>query len=159
MEKPTYTLDWLLNRVNRKEKVKFYFFWGHTPNKDGSVGKSCFSQWWHASFAVDGVRYATAEHWMMAKKAELFGDGEMIPKILQTSTPKEAKQLGKKMKGFDQQCWEANGFALVAEGNYHKFAQHPELKAFLLDTGSHALEIISRTLLEKDLDVYVYDFE
>jgi len=51
-------------------------FWGHRPPRGGGVGKSCLSQWYPAPFTVDGVRYATAEHFMMAGKARLFGDGE-----------------------------------------------------------------------------------
>ncbi|WP_394420645.1 hypothetical protein [Tenacibaculum mesophilum] len=42
-------------RYNNNENLKFLFFWGHQPNKDGSIGKSCFSQWWEASFEIDGV--------------------------------------------------------------------------------------------------------
>lgn len=73
MKNNTYNLQWLLNKVEKKENVKYLFFWGHAASKDGSLSKSCFSQWWASAFIVDGVSYATAEHWMMAKKAELFG--------------------------------------------------------------------------------------
>jgi predicted NAD-dependent protein-ADP-ribosyltransferase YbiA (DUF1768 family) len=44
----------------------FLFFWGHQPRPDGTIGPSCLSQWWPASFSVDGIAYPTAEHWMMA---------------------------------------------------------------------------------------------
>ncbi|WP_420323431.1 NADAR family protein [Kribbella pittospori] len=52
------------------QRVKFLFFWGQ---RDGSVGAGCLSQWWPARFGVDGVSYASAEHYMMAEKARLFG--------------------------------------------------------------------------------------
>ena len=62
---------------------KWCFFWGHTPAKDGSVSKSCFSQWWEGHpFECDGVTYRTAEHFMMAGKARLFMDDETLAKIL-----------------------------------------------------------------------------
>jgi len=48
----------------------FLFFWGHQPRPDGTIGPSCLSQWWRASFSVDGIAYPTAEHWMMAAKAK-----------------------------------------------------------------------------------------
>jgi predicted NAD-dependent protein-ADP-ribosyltransferase YbiA (DUF1768 family) len=51
-------------------------FWGHRPPRTGGVGQGCLSQWYPAPFTVDGVRYATAEHYMMAGKARLFGDAE-----------------------------------------------------------------------------------
>lgn len=37
----TYNVQWLLNKVGRKENVKYLLFWGHTPSKDGTVTKSC----------------------------------------------------------------------------------------------------------------------
>ena len=61
---------------------KFLFFWGHQPSKDGTVTKTCFSQWWLSSFEVNNITYKTAEHWMMAKKAELFNDQEILEKII-----------------------------------------------------------------------------
>ena len=31
---------------NKGERIKFLFFWGHQKAKDGSISKTCFSQWW-----------------------------------------------------------------------------------------------------------------
>lgn len=70
---------------------KFLFFWGHQPSKDGTITKTCFSQWWKSSFIVNEIEYKTAEHWMMVKKAELFGDKEMAQNILDSKSPAEAK--------------------------------------------------------------------
>jgi len=134
MKYNTYTLQWLLNKVEKKERVKYLFFWGHTPSKDGTVTKSCLSQWWHGALTVNGVKYATAEHWMMAKKAELFNDMEMLEKILVAKSPAEAKKLGRKVRNFDPKIWDENCFNIVCEGNYYKFSQHVELKTFLLGT-------------------------
>jgi ribA/ribD-fused uncharacterized protein len=53
------------------------------------------SQWWPAQFTVAGRRYPTAEHWMMAEKARLFGDDEAAAQILQAGSPKQAKQFGR----------------------------------------------------------------
>ncbi|HSA49975.1 MAG TPA: NADAR family protein, partial [Yinghuangia sp.] len=50
-------------------RLKFLHFWGHKPQADGSIGAGCLSQWWPSPFTMDGVTYATAEHWMMAGKA------------------------------------------------------------------------------------------
>ena len=113
---------------------KFLFFWGHQPNKDGSISKTCFSQWWLSSFEVDKVTYKTAEHWMMAKKAELFKDDKILEKILQAKSPAEAKKFGREVKNYNETLWLAARFDIVKEGNYHKFSQHTELKNFLLNT-------------------------
>ena len=62
-------MEELIEQVSRDRRIKYLHFWGHAPRRDGSVGASCLSQWWPSPFVVDGVRYATAEHWMMAHKA------------------------------------------------------------------------------------------
>lgn len=139
MKYNTYNLQGLLNKVEKKENVKYLFFWGHAPSKDGSVTKSCFSQWWQSAFTVDGVKYVTAEHWMMAKKATLFGDEEMQGKILSAKSPLEAKQLGRKVRNFDPIVWGGKCSDIVCEGNYHKFSQHEDLKEFLLNTKDRVL--------------------
>ena len=58
-------------RTESGERFEYLFFWGH--RSEGRVTSTCLSQWYPAGFVVDGVRYATAEHWMMAGKARLFG--------------------------------------------------------------------------------------
>src|ERR1700712_4217711 len=96
-----YNNKWLIEKYQAKEKLKFLFFWGHQPSKDGNVTQSCFSQWWLGAFEVEGKIYKTAEHWMMAEKAKLFGDEAIIEKILAAKTPAEAKKLGRLIKGFE----------------------------------------------------------
>lgn len=134
-----YNNDWLIKKSQEGENVQFLFFWGHRPSKDGSITKSCFSQWWPSTFHVEGHVYLTAEHWMMASKAKLFGDDEIISEILEAPTPAEAKKLGRKVKDFDADLWEQHKFQIVVEGNFHKFTQHPALKIFLLKTDEKVL--------------------
>lgn len=118
---------------------KFLFFWGHQPNKDGSISKTCFSQWWLSSFEVDNVIYKTAEHWMMAKKAELFNDNEVLAKIIKANSPAEAKKLGREVKNYDDKLWLANRYEIVKQGNRHKFSQNKDLKTFLINTKDRVL--------------------
>lgn len=77
---------------------KWLMFWGHQPQADGSVGKGCLSQWWPCTFAVGGVEYASAEHWMMAAKARLFADDDALAEILVAGTPAQAKALGRQVR-------------------------------------------------------------
>lgn len=133
------SVEQLKEAVARGEPVEYVCFWGHRPRRDGSVGKGCFSQWWPSPFAVDGTVYATAEHWMMAGKARLFGDGEALAEVLAAGHPKKAKDAGRTVRGFDEEAWRRHRFELVVEGSVHKFAQDPELRAFLLGTGDRVL--------------------
>ena len=134
-----YSVETLLNSIESGTQVKFLFFWGHQPLKNGAIGKSCFSQWWISPFLVDGIEYQSTEHWMMAGKAKLFGDDEILDKILAVNSPAEAKKLGRQVRGWDQQKWEEHRFEIVVEGNLHKFSQHDDLKEFLLNTHSRVL--------------------
>lgn len=134
-----YNLDWLLEKIQTDKTIDYLFFWGHTPSKNGTITKACFSQWWQSPFDVDGVTYATAEHWMMANKANLFGDLEMIDRILNANSPFDAKKLGREVKNFDPKIWGEKCSDIVCEGNYYKFSQHLSLKQFLLNTGNSVL--------------------
>jgi ribA/ribD-fused uncharacterized protein len=118
---------------------KYLMFWGHRPQRDGSVGAGCLSQWWPSRFAVDGVEYASAEHWMMAGKARIFGDEEALGRIHAARTPAEAKKLGRLVRGFDQEVWGRERFRLVVEGNVAKFGQDDGLRSYLLGTGRRVL--------------------
>ncbi|MEW6278856.1 MAG: NADAR family protein [Candidatus Eremiobacterota bacterium] len=121
------------------EPLEFLFFWGHRPRPDGQLGETCLSQFWPAPFVVDGIRYPTAEHFMMSWKARLFGDEEQLAAILKAPHPGEAKSRGRQVKGFDPDRWNAESFAVVVQGNLAKFGQNPELKRYLLGTGSRVL--------------------
>ena len=71
-----YNLQQLKENHLKGKKQKFLFFWGHQPSKDGSIIKTCFSQWWKSVFIENGRKYCCMEQYMMAKKAELFEDDE-----------------------------------------------------------------------------------
>lgn len=131
-------LDSLLAAAARKEKLKYLFFWGHQRPASG-VNKSCFSQWYGAPFVIEGQRYPTAEHYMMAEKARLFGDDDTLHRILAAASAAEAKQLGRQVQRFDNEHWNAHRFPIVVRGNAAKFSQHSELRDFLLGTGQRVL--------------------
>ena len=132
-------LEKLRQRCSNGESFEYLLFWGHQPSKDGKTTKSCFSQWFESSFTIDDIVYQTAEHWMMVAKARLFNDDETLALILETSDPKTAKALGRKVKKFDDDVWNAKARQLVTEGNLAKFGQNEELRAFLLATGNLVL--------------------
>lgn len=131
-------LEALRYRFNAGEDLKYLFFWGHRTSK-GKVTASCFSQWYEAPFVAEGQRYPTAEHFMMAEKAALFGDQATRALVLQAPTPGAAKALGRQVRGFDEATWLENRFAVVVRANEAKFAQNTALGLFLKQTGSRIL--------------------
>lgn len=130
--------DGLIGLLERGNRVKYLFFWGHRKPVSG-VSKSCLSQWYEAEFVVDNKIYPTAEHFMMAEKARLFRDTETEEKILKAVTPGEAKKLGRCVSGFDDVAWAAHRFDVVVSANVGKFSQNEALKDFLLNTGDRVL--------------------
>ena len=117
---------------------EFVFFWGHRKSDKG-VTKTCFSQWYECEFVIDGIAYRCAEQYMMAEKARLFGDEENLQKIIEAKTPQTMKALGRKVKGYNAETWDAHKFEIVVRGNIAKFSQNEDLKSFLLGTADKVL--------------------
>ncbi|MDR2012476.1 MAG: NADAR family protein [Rhodanobacter sp.] len=134
----TQFVENLRGKFNSGKKLKFIFFWGHQKNKD-IVTSSCFSQWYAAPFIVNGQRYATAEHFMMAEKAALFGDEATRSEVLKAPNPGAAKILGRKVRGFDEATWVKHRFSIVVKANEAKFTQNLDLRQFLRQTTSRIL--------------------
>jgi ribA/ribD-fused uncharacterized protein len=128
----------LLGVIRDGGQAEYLLFWGHRPPEAGGAGPGCLSQWWPASFISDGA-YLSAEHFMMAGKALLFGDIRTAERIRQAPDPAVAKALGREVAGFDEQRWAGCRFDMVVAGNLAKFGQHPGLREFLLGTGDRVL--------------------
>jgi len=129
----------LQRRCSEGERFRYLFFWGHQPSEDGSITKSCLSQWYATSFQIAGVVYPTAEHWMMASKARLFADHDSLRQILESTDPKTAKAVGRQVQNFDDRVWAEHCGGVVTEGNVAKFSQNEPLRTFLLNTQDQVL--------------------
>jgi ribA/ribD-fused uncharacterized protein len=107
---------------------KYIFFWGGT-----------FSQWCPSKFVIDNVEYNCCEQYMMAKKALLFEDIDSYNQIMATKSPKEQKAIGRKVKNFDKNKWEAVCREIVYEANYAKFSQNAVMKSELSRSGDREI--------------------
>ncbi|KAK7910733.1 hypothetical protein PG985_013214 [Apiospora marii] len=106
------------------------FFW-RASEKHGM-----FCQWYKSGFFCDGHPFATAEQYMMYRKAETFGDASTAAAILHSpkKSPRQHKAMGRKVKGFDDDVWAAAGIDAVVTGNLCKFTQNEQLRAGLMGT-------------------------
>lgn len=129
----------LIQAISSGLHPEYRLFWGHTSKPGRPVGKECLSQWYPASFVIGDQTYLTAEHFMMASKAVVFGDSEAYESVLLAATPQEAKRIGREIRGFDSARWIGVSFGLVVEGNVEKFQQNAVLREFLLTTGESVL--------------------
>ena len=132
-----YTLQNTIERFQNHEELEFLFFWGHTVKE--KITKACFSQWFPYEFEEDGIFYKTAEHYMMAGKAKLFDDNEILTEIINSDSPNRAKSLGRKVKNFDPQIWDGQKYEIVKKANLLKFSQNGKFREFLLSTSDKIL--------------------
>lgn len=101
-------------------KPPFVFFW-----------RGKLSQWAKHKLSIDGIEYSCCEQYMMHQKALVFGDIEIAQKILETTSPREQKDLGRQIKGFNQEIWDSHKYGVVFKGNYNKYKQNEEFKSLL----------------------------
>lgn len=101
--------------------------------------KGVFSQWHETAFEIDGLRFVTAEQWMMFGKASLFGDQTRAEAILATPDPGEQKRLGQQVEAFEQATWDQWKVAIVHRGTLAKFAQNGGARRQLAATGDAML--------------------
>ena len=127
--------EWLMK--HRDEMPEILLFYGHKTTDE--ITEMCLSQWYPCEFEAEGTKYTSAEQYMMAEKARLFGDEEIRAQILKTSDPAICKKLGRKVRNFNQERWNKNRENIARKGNFYKFSQNAKLREFLLSTGDKIL--------------------
>jgi ribA/ribD-fused uncharacterized protein len=133
------TIQELIQAYNTGHQPEYIFFWGHTPPENGSVNKTCLSQWYAASFEQEGICFATAEHYMMYHKAKLFEDHHAAAQVLQAKDPGAAKAIGRSVKNFQKEKWQEHCVEIVTQGNIYKFRQNKKILKYLLATKDKVL--------------------
>ncbi|MCK9234679.1 MAG: NADAR family protein [Gammaproteobacteria bacterium] len=103
--------------------------------------ESPFSNWYKGPFVYNGLGYLTNEHFMMAKKAALFGDWVIHDKILRAKTAFSAKKLGREVMGFDEKIWSNWRMNIVGKGKLEQAKQNPiVLQAYVENAGKTFIE-------------------
>ncbi|RAL10710.1 NADAR family protein [Aspergillus homomorphus CBS 101889] len=121
-----------------EENTKPIYFW-RLEDENAYLG-----QWYLASFVWQNGKnkfsYANAEQYMMHRKSLLFaGPDHPMTQRLQAGWklhPRKLRDLGRQIPGLDETVWQAERYAIVAEGTYLKFKQNPDIAAPLLATGT-----------------------
>ena len=93
------------------------------------------SNWYPSPFELDGVRFTSAEQYIMYRKCEIFGDAASARAVLATENPKKQQAIGRKAKGYVGSVWEGTRQTVAVRGLLAKFSQNGDLKRLLLDTG------------------------
>ena len=115
-----------LSKRDFSEYTKFTFFY---------KTRHPFSNWHPAMFVdASSIVYNCSEQYMMAEKAKLFNDREIRNKILESTDPREQKELGRQIRGFDSKIWSENARRIMYEGLLLKFSQNAKLREILSAT-------------------------
>ena len=102
---------------------KYVFFWSglfsnFAPIKEG--------------IEFDGFRFPTSEHVFMYIKAKTFNDNEIAEKIKSAPDPKTAKNLGRKVRGFNEEVWKKHRDNAMKTAVQLKFDTSSEFRNELL---------------------------
>jgi len=106
-----------------------------TGGDEGKGEWRMLSNMFEAPFQMDSITFPTVEHYFQWMKAKTFGDGAIAAKILKTPSAKAVKALGKKVKDFKIEEWDAKKDGIMAAALKAKVIQHPEIREKLLQTG------------------------
>jgi ribA/ribD-fused uncharacterized protein len=105
---------------------KFVFFW---------ESDSPFSNWYPQSFIHEEKSYNCSEQYMMYRKALLFNDYDVAEMIMEQTSPRKQKFLGRQVRGFDQEQWMEHCEEIMIPALVSKFTQDSYSLKCLLETG------------------------
>ena len=97
------------------------------------------SNWYPSPFDLDGIRFSSAEQYIMYSKCRIFGDEASARAVLATDDPAGQQAIGKGAAGFIGAVWAGARQMVAFRGLMEKFRQNEELKRKLLDTGDAVL--------------------
>lgn len=133
------SLTELQTAIAEGHSFDFLAFWGHRPRRPRTIDEACLSQWWPALFELDGVRYCSAEQFMMAEKARTMGDETARRQIMATDDPHHAKRIASQVRNFDESLWRSERLGVALRGSVAKFSSDTRLREFLVGTGPRVL--------------------
>jgi hypothetical protein len=104
------------------------------PDWGGAPPLGWLAPWTPTFFKTSVGIFNSAEQHFMHAKALLFGDHAIAERILRVSSPGQARELGRRVRGFREDVWVAERRQLMEEANLAKFSALPELSGYLLST-------------------------
>lgn len=107
----------------------FVFFWGN---------REIYSNFYKKPFFYKGVKIPCPEVGFMMEKAIQFNDMDILNKLKTAHNPARAKELGRKIKNYDDAIWNEVRYDRMKEVLIAKFSD-PALKKQLKDTGKRIL--------------------
>ena len=142
-----YYGQWLSETVNSLKKqglIKEYLTIGgqkkeavffHKPQEP----HGWLSNWHPSEFTVDGIRFTSAEQYIMYQKCVLFGDTTAAREVLETDDPALQQAIGRDAGGYVDRVWAGMRQIIAIRALRAKFSLNKDLKEKLLATGDAIL--------------------
>ena len=134
-----YTVD-NIQSIPVQELLPAYVF---TPRAMGVTAffskSSPLSNHYPAPFIFKERKFHSSEQCFMFQKATYFKDQEAADRILQSKTPVEAKEIGKRITNFNNKLWPSVAEECMFKAVLSKFSPNEDLADFLRATGNTEL--------------------
>lgn len=129
-----YERDWLHNlvvpeklKINDKNCASVFF---HLPYEPAGF----LSNWFLSDFVSDGIRYTSAEQYIMHQKCLLFEDYASAFSVMKTDRPEQQQKIARGAKNYNETVWNGMRQIVLTKALLAKFSQNPDLKKKLLAT-------------------------
>ena len=93
-----------------------------------------FTQDEKSDFEIKDISYMGVDQYLLANRAKLFKDQEMLERIMESKSIRQAKLFGRKIRNFNQDKWDKHKLNMSYVANLCKFQQDENLKFKLLET-------------------------
>ncbi|CAO5150200.1 NADAR domain-containing protein [Frankia sp. AiPs1] len=131
---PPRTVDDLCRLELTETPLRYRYFGGLSLAVSDSTGAGCLSLLWPSRFEVDGVQYRSAQHFVLARKAIVFGDEEALRSVWALPAPIPLSTPCQRVRGYDPAVWAGQRRAVAVEANLAKFGQNRALGSYLVGT-------------------------
>lgn len=106
-------------------------------------GREIYSNW-HTTPAqfvdpITGLTFDNTEQAFMWYKATFFSDVLIAAEAAATTDPRAVKELGRKVRGYNDKAWECVRLGYMTYVNYLKYSQNKDMGDVLKATGSRIL--------------------
>lgn len=93
------------------------------------------SNWCPSPFDLDGIRFSSAEQYIMYRKCMTFGDSASAQAVLATNDTARQQKIARDADGYVESVWAGMRQMVAVRALLAKFSQNGALKRQLLDTG------------------------
>lgn len=127
-----YDIVSLQQKWKKMKYYRFTFFNGHNAVHGDNA---CFSLVFPSEFEdSSGMHFKSLTQYIVAKKAELFGDINSFEKAMGVTSPSVLVNIDQSIKHFDNEVWNYHRYPIIKEGNIYKFSQNSDMRDILVNT-------------------------